>query len=71
MDGHISKIDLLGKDAIILENNQQITTFKEGLLPWSIQNPVILVFDEYDAGKSDVMFVIQRILEASGKPNTA
>ena len=67
MDGHISKIDLLGKDAIILENNQQITTFKEGLLPWSIQNPVILVFDEYDAGRPDVMFVIQRILEASGK----
>ena len=67
LDGHISKIDLLGKDAIILENNQQITTFKEGLLPWSIQNPVILVFDEYDAGRPDVMFVIQRILEASGK----
>ena len=67
LDGHISKIDLLGKDAIILENNQQITTFKEGLLPWSIQNPVILVFDEYDAGRPDVMFVIQRILESSGK----
>tara|TARA_B100000989_G_C19485404_1_gene447191 strand:+ start:117 stop:1097 length:981 start_codon:yes stop_codon:yes gene_type:complete len=67
LDGQISKIDLLGRDAIILENNKQITKFKEGLLPWSIQNPVILVFDEYDAGRPDVMFVIQRILEASGK----
>ncbi len=67
LDGHISKIDLLGKDAIVLKDNKQITTFKEGLLPWSIQNPVILVFDEYDAGRPDVMFVIQRILEASGK----
>lgn len=67
LDSHISRIDLLGKDAITLENNQQVTSFKEGLLPWSIKNPVILVFDEYDAGRPDVMFVIQRILESSGK----
>ena len=67
LDSHISRIDLLGKDAIIIKDNKQITTFKEGVLPWSIQNPVILVFDEYDAGRPDVMFVIQRILESSGK----
>ena len=66
LDSHISRIDLLGKDAIIIKDNKQITTFKEGVLPWSIQNPVILVFDEYDAGRPDVMFVIQRILEAEG-----
>ncbi len=67
LDGHISKIDLLGKDTIILEKNKQVTKFQEGILPWSIQNPVILVFDEYDAGRPEVMFVIQRILESSGK----
>ena len=67
LDGHISKIDLLGKDAIVIKDGKQVTTFNEGLLPWSIQNPVILVFDEYDAGRPDVMFVIQRILESSGK----
>ena len=67
LDSHISRIDLIGKDAIVLKDNKQITQFKEGILPWSIQNPVALVFDEYDAGRPDVMFVIQRILESSGK----
>ena len=67
LDSHISRIDLLGKDVIKLKDNKQITDFKEGLLPWSIQNPVALVFDEYDAGRPDVMFVIQRILEVDGK----
>ena len=67
MDSHISRIDLLGKDAIKLKDGKQITEFQEGLLPWSIQNPVALVFDEYDAGRPDVMFVIQRILEVEGK----
>ena len=67
LDSHISRIDLLGKDAIVLKDNKQVTIFKEGILPWSIQNPVMLVFDEYDAGRPDVMFVIQRVLEASGK----
>ena len=67
LDSHISRIDLLGKDAIKLKDGKQITEFQEGLLPWSIQNPVALVFDEYDAGRPDVMFVIQRVLEISGK----
>ena len=67
LDSHISRIDLLGKDAIKLEDGKQITEFQEGMLPWSIQNPVALVFDEYDAGRPDVMFVIQRILEVEGK----
>ena len=67
LDSHISRIDLIGKDAIVIKNNKQITEFKEGLLPWSIQNPVALVFDEYDAGRPDVMFVIQRVLEVDGK----
>ena len=67
LDSHVSRIDLIGKDAIVLKDNKQVTEFKEGILPWSIQNPVALVFDEYDAGRPDVMFVIQRILEASGK----
>jgi len=67
LDSHISRIDLLGKDAIKLKDGKQITEFQEGLLPWSIQNPVALVFDEYDAGRPDVMFVIQRILEVDGK----
>ena len=61
LDSHISRIDLLGKDAIKLNDGKQITEFQEGLLPWSIQNPVALVFDEYDAGRPDVMFVIQRV----------
>ena len=67
LDGHISRFDLLGKDSIVLKDTKQVTTFKEGLLPWAIQNPVALVLDEYDAGRPDVMFVIQRILEAEGK----
>lgn len=67
LDGHVSRVDLIGKDTITLQEGKQITKWKEGLLPWSIQNPVALVFDEYDAGRPDVMFVIQRILEAEGK----
>ena len=66
LDSHISRIDLIGKDAIVIKENKQITEFKEGILPWSIQNPVALVFDEYDAGRPDVMFVIQRVLESDG-----
>ena len=67
LDSHISRIDLIGRDAIVLEKDKQVTTFKEGILPWAIQSPTILVFDEYDAGRPDVMFVIQRILESDGK----
>jgi len=66
LDSHISRIDLIGKDAIVVKDGKQITEFKEGILPWSFQNPVALVFDEYDAGRSDVMFVLQRILESDG-----
>jgi len=66
LDSHISRIDLIGKDAIVIKDGKQITEFKEGILPWSFQNPVALVFDEYDAGRSDVMFVLQRILESDG-----
>ena len=66
LDSHVSRIDLIGKDAISIKDGKQITEFKEGILPWSIQNPVALVFDEYDAGRPDVMFVIQRVLEADG-----
>ena len=66
LDSHISRIDLIGKDAIEIKNNKQVTEFKEGMLPWSIQNPVALVFDEYDAGRPDVMFIIQRVLESDG-----
>ena len=66
LDSHVSRIDLIGKDAIVLKEGKQVTEFKEGILPWSIQNPVALVFDEYDAGRPDVMFVIQRILESEG-----
>ena len=66
LDSHISRIDLIGKDAIKLKDGKQITEFQEGILPWSIQNPIALVFDEYDAGRPDVMFVIQRVLEAEG-----
>ena len=66
LDSHVSRIDLIGKDAITIKDDKQITEFKEGILPWSIQNPVALVFDEYDAGRPDVMFVIQRVLEADG-----
>ena len=67
LDSHISRIDLLGKDAITLKDGKQITVFKEGILPWAIQSPTALVFDEYDAGRPDVMFVIQRILESEGR----
>lgn len=67
LDSHISRIDLIGKDAIVLKDGKQITEFKEGILPWAYQHNVALVFDEYDAGRPDVMFVIQRILESSGK----
>ncbi|MDE2163131.1 MAG: cobaltochelatase subunit CobS [Alphaproteobacteria bacterium] len=67
LDSHISRIDLVGKDAIVLKDGQQITEFREGLLPWALQHPVALVFDEYDAGRPDVMFVIQRVLEVQGK----
>ena len=67
LDSHISRIDLIGKDAIILKEGKQITEFQDGILPWAYQNPVAIVFDEYDAGRPDVMFVIQRVLEATGK----
>ena len=66
LDSHVSRIDLIGKDAITIKDGKQITEFQEGILPWSIQNPIALVFDEYDAGRPDVMFVIQRVLEAEG-----
>ncbi|MEE4384752.1 MAG: cobaltochelatase subunit CobS [Pseudomonadales bacterium] len=67
LDSHISRIDLIGKDAIVLEDGKQVTEFREGMLPWALQHPVALVFDEYDAGRPDVMFVIQRVLEVEGK----
>src|SRR5208282_6485656 len=67
LDSHISRIDLVGKDAIVLRDNKQVTEFREGLLPWALQHPVGLCFDEYDAGRPDVMFVIQRVLEVEGK----
>ncbi len=67
LDSHVSRIDLVGKDAIVLKDGKQITEFREGMLPWAIQRPIALVFDEYDAGRPDVMFVIQRVLEAQGK----
>ena len=66
LDSHVSRIDLIGKDSIVIKDGKQVTEFKEVILPWSIQNPVALVFDEYDAGRPDVMFVIQRVLEAEG-----
>ena len=67
LDSHISRIDLIGKDSIVIRDGKQITEFQEGMLPWAYQNPVALVFDEYDAGRPDVMFVIQRILESDSK----
>ena len=67
LDAHISRIALIGRDAIVLKDGQQITEFREGLLPWALQTPTALVFDEYDAGRPDVMFVIQRVLETEGK----
>ena len=67
LDSHISRIDLIGKDAIVLRDGKQVTEYREGLLPWALQHPCALVFDEYDAGRPDVMFVIQRVLEVEGK----
>ena len=67
LDSHVSRIDLVGKDAIVLKDGKQVTEFREGILPWCLQRPMALVFDEYDAGRPDVMFVIQRVLEAGGK----
>ncbi len=67
LDSHISRIDLVGKDAIVLKEGKQVTEFREGILPWAIQHPVCMCFDEYDAGRPDVMFVIQRVLEVAGK----
>jgi cobaltochelatase CobS len=67
LDAHVSRIDLVGKDAIVLKDGKQVTEFREGMLPWAIQRPIALVFDEYDAGRPDVMFVIQRVLEAQGR----
>ena len=67
LDSHISRIDLIGKDAIKLREGKQVTEFHEGILPWALRNPVAIVFDEYDAGRADVMFVIQRVLEHDGK----
>ena len=66
LDSHVSRIDMVGKDAIVLKDGKQITEFREGILPWALQRPVAICFDEYDAGRPDVMFVIQRVLEASG-----
>ncbi|MGO1767814.1 MAG: AAA family ATPase, partial [Advenella sp.] len=67
LDGHISRLDLVGKDAIVLREGRQVTEFQEGILPWALQQPMALIFDEYDAGRPDVMFVIQRILERDGR----
>jgi cobaltochelatase CobS len=67
LDSHVSRIDLVGKDAIVLKEGKQVTEFREGMLPWAIQRPIALVFDEYDAGRPDVMFVIQRVLEAQSR----
>ena len=67
LDSHISRIDLVGKDAIVLRDGKQVTEYREGLLPWALQRPTALVFDEYDAGRPDVMFVIQRVLEVEGR----
>jgi cobaltochelatase CobS len=67
LDGHISRLDLIGKDAVVLRNGKQVTEFQEGMVPWALQRPVALVFDEYDAGRPEVMFVIQRLLEREGR----
>lgn len=66
LDGHVSRMDLVGKDTIVLKDGKQVTQFQEGILPWALQRPVAMVFDEYDAGRPDVMFVIQRVLEREG-----
>ncbi len=67
LDGHISRLDLVGRDAVVLRDGQQVTEFQEGVVPWALQRPVVLVLDEYDAGRPDVMFVLQRLLERAGK----
>jgi cobaltochelatase CobS len=67
LDGHVSRLDLVGRDAVVLREGRQVTEFQEGILPWALQRPVALVFDEYDAGRPDVMFVIQRLLERDGR----
>lgn len=67
LDGHLTRLDLIGRDAVVLEDGQQVTRFQEGILPWSIQRPMALILDEYDAGRPDVMFVLQRVLEHGGK----
>jgi cobaltochelatase CobS len=67
LDGHLSRMDLVGRDAVVLRDGQQVTEFQEGIVPWALQRPVALIFDEYDAGRPDVMFVIQRILERDGQ----
>lgn len=67
LDGHITRMDLIGRDGIVIKDGKQITEFQEGVVPWALQRPVALIFDEYDAGRPDVMFVIQRILERDGK----
>ena len=67
LDGHISRIDFIGKDAIVLKDGKQVTEFQDGMLPWAYQNPIALVLDEYDVGRPDVMFIIQRILESDGR----
>lgn len=67
LDGHVSRMDLVGKDAVVIRDGQQVTEFQEGIVPWSLQRPMALIFDEYDAGRPDVMFVIQRILERDGQ----
>ena len=67
LDGHISRLDLVGRDAVVLRDGQQVTEFQEGIVPWALQRPMALIFDEYDAGRPDVMFVIQRVLEREGQ----
>ena len=67
LDGHVSRMDLIGKDAIVIRDGQQVTEFQPGILTWALQRPCALVFDEYDAGRADVMFVIQRVLEVEGR----
>jgi cobaltochelatase CobS len=67
LDGHISRLDLVGRDAVVVRDGRQVTEFQEGIVPWALQRPVALIFDEYDAGRPDVMFVIQRILERDGR----
>ena len=67
LDGHVSRLDLVGRDAVVLRDGRQVTEFQEGIVPWALQRPVALIFDEYDAGRPDVMFVIQRVLERDGK----